>query len=108
MDCMWYNKEYFLPKDALNLIIERNLLKCLSPETGRVIYEDIFAPEDLSGFNRSIVDGFAVRASDTFGAKETSPTYLTLKDDIPMGAMPDFSLNIGEAASIATGECFLK
>ncbi len=104
------DKKYLLPKDALNLIIEKIPFKCLPSETvpieeayGRVTYEDIFAPEDLPGFNRSTVDGFAVRASDTFGAKETSPAYLTLKDDIAMGAIPDFSLNIGESASIATG-----
>ena len=104
------DKKYLLPKDALNLILEKIPFKCLPSELipieeayGRVAYDDIYAPEDLPGFNRSTVDGFAVRASDTFGAKETSPAYLTLKGDIAMGAIPDFSLNAGEAASIATG-----
>ncbi len=104
------DKSYLLPKDALNIIKKEIPFKCLSPETlpieeayGRVTYEDIFAPENLPGFDRSTVDGFAVRASDTFGARENSPAYLSLKGEIPMGAIPDFSINTGEAASIATG-----
>jgi len=69
----------------------------------RVTYEDIFAPENLPGFRRSTVDGFAVRSQDTFGAKETMPAYLTVKGHIPMGKAPDFSLGPGEAAQIGTG-----
>jgi len=104
------DKKYILPKDGLKLIFEYIPFRCLSPETvpieeaySRVLFENIIAPEDLPGFERSTVDGFAVRASDTFGAKESSPAYLNIKDDIPMGAIPNFTLSKGEAASIATG-----
>lgn len=104
------DKKYMLPQDALNLIFEHIPFRCLPPETvpieeaySRVVFENIIAPEDLPGFERSTVDGFAVRASDTFGAKESSPAYLNLKGDIPMGAIPNFALSKGETASIATG-----
>lgn len=104
------DKKYLLADEALKLIIKNLTPGCLSPEIvqiedayGRITAEDIISPEDLPGFDRSTVDGFAVKSSDTFGAKETSPAYLTVKGDIPMGAMPDFSLSNGEAASIATG-----
>lgn len=105
-----FDKKYLLADEALKLIIKNLTPGCLSSEIvqiedayGRITAEDIISPEDLPGFDRSTVDGFAVKSSDTFGAKETSPAYLTVKGDIPMGAMPDFSLSNGEAASIATG-----
>lgn len=104
------DKRYLLPDDAVKLILKHLTEKCLPVETlpieecyGRVTAEDIVSPEDLPGFERSTVDGFAVKASDTFGARESSPVYLTVKGDIPMGAIPDFSLSNGEVASIATG-----
>lgn len=104
------DKKYLLPHDALKLILHHIVPGCLQVETipiekayGRITAEDIISPEDLPGFERSTVDGFAVKASDTFGAKESSPAYLTVKGDIPMGAIPDFALSNGETASIATG-----
>lgn len=104
------DKKYLLPREALKIIVEKIGFRSLSPEVvlieeayGRVTYEDIVAPEDLPGFDRSTVDGFAVKSSDTFGARETSPAYLTVKGDIPMGEIPEFSISQGEAAFIATG-----
>jgi len=104
------DKKYLFPEDAVRLIFKHITQRSLSSEIvpieeaySRVTAEDIISPEDLPGFNRSTVDGFAVKASDTFGAKESSPAYLKIKADIPMGAIPDFSLSNGEAASIATG-----
>ncbi|HHW20494.1 gephyrin-like molybdotransferase Glp [Thermodesulfovibrio thiophilus] len=104
------DKKYLLPEDAIRIILEQISFRCLPSETmpieeayDRVTAEDVLSQEDLPGFERSTVDGFAVRSSDTFGARESSPAYLTIKGDIPMGAIPDFSLSNGEAASIATG-----
>lgn len=104
------DKKYLHPKDALKTILENIPFRCLSSESilieeayRRVTAHDIVSPEDLPGFERSIVDGFAVKASDTFGAKESSPAYLTLKGDIPMGVVPNFSISTGQAVSIATG-----
>ncbi len=70
---------------------------------GRVLASDVSAPHPLPEFPRSSVDGYAVRASDTFGASESLPGYLTLIGEIPMGAPADLSLAAGECALIHTG-----
>ncbi len=70
---------------------------------GRVLAADINAPEDMPGFDRSTVDGYALKASDTFGASETGPAYLNVTHEIMMGQEPDFELAPGKAAKIATG-----
>jgi molybdopterin molybdotransferase len=69
----------------------------------RVLAEDIFSPEDIPGFNRSTVDGFALKAGDTFGASEAMPALLTLVGEIAMGEKTNIKLSTGEAAKIPTG-----
>lgn len=69
----------------------------------RVLAEDIFSPEDIPGFNRSTVDGFAVKAGDTFGASEAMPALLTLVGEIGMGEQTNIRLSSGQAAKIPTG-----
>jgi molybdopterin molybdotransferase len=75
----------------------------LAEAFGRVLAADIVSPEDLPGFSRSTVDGYAVSAGDTFGASETSPTYLNVVNEILMGQEPGFVMKKGETAKIATG-----
>ncbi len=75
----------------------------LEDSYSRVLASDIVANEDLPSFDRSTVDGYAVRASDTFGAKETSPAYFTLVGEVLMGEAPDFEIKELEAAKISTG-----
>ncbi len=70
---------------------------------GMVISRDIFSAEDLPGFSRSTVDGYAVRSADTFGATEGLPAYLTVVAEISMGQQPQVTLRKGEMARIATG-----
>ncbi|MGH7821874.1 MAG: molybdopterin molybdotransferase MoeA [Candidatus Binatia bacterium] len=70
---------------------------------GRVLAEDIFAAEDMPHFHRSSMDGYAVRAEDTFGASASQPAYLRLAGSIEMGEEAARSLNRGEALRIATG-----
>ena len=53
----------------------------LASAAGRVLAADVAAPIDVPGFDRSNVDGFAVRAADTFGAAEDTPLTLTLTSD---------------------------
>ncbi|HZY83866.1 MAG TPA: hypothetical protein VFE78_03490, partial [Gemmataceae bacterium] len=50
----------------------------LAAALGRVLAEDVVAPLDVPSFDRSNVDGFAVRAADTFGAGEDRPLALRL------------------------------
>jgi molybdopterin molybdotransferase len=52
---------------------------------GRVLAEDVLAAEDVPGFDRSTVDGYAVRAQDTFGASESLPAFLDIAGIIEMG-----------------------
>ncbi|WDP91361.1 MAG: molybdopterin molybdotransferase MoeA [Desulfobacter sp.] len=76
-------------------------------ETGdawsRVLAEDITAKEDMPGFRRACMDGYAVRASDTFGASESTPAWLEIAGTIAMGETPEFELPRGSAARISTG-----
>jgi len=104
------DKQYLTLKNALDLLLAKIPFKSLPSEEipieeayFRIAAEDVFSPENLPGFKRSTVDGFAVRAQDTFGAKDTMPAYLTVKGEILMGAVPSFELNPGEAAYIPTG-----
>jgi len=64
---------------------------------------DVFAPHPLPDFRRTTVDGFAVRARDTFGASDSLPAYLNLVGEVPMGGTPAFELGAGQCALIHTG-----
>jgi molybdopterin molybdotransferase len=70
---------------------------------GRVLADDIIAAFDIPGFNRATMDGFAVRSASTFGASESSPSYLEVVGDIRMGCTPEFTVGAGQAARIPTG-----
>ncbi len=70
---------------------------------GRVTAQSIRSPIPLPPFPRSTVDGYAVRASDTFGASESLPAYLRLIGEIQMGSAPGFDISHGEAGLIHTG-----
>ena len=70
---------------------------------GRVLASDICADIDIPGFDRSVVDGYAVQASDTLGAGEAIPALLTLVGSIQMGRPPGLSIGAGECAYIPTG-----
>jgi molybdopterin molybdotransferase len=69
----------------------------------RNLAEDVVAPEDLPVRARSTVDGYAVRAEDTFGASDAIPALLEVVAAVEMGAMPDFVIRAGQAAQIPTG-----
>jgi molybdopterin molybdotransferase len=70
---------------------------------GRVPATAILAREALPGFDRSTVDGYAVRASDTFGASEAIPAYLPVTGTVPMGISPGISVTADTAVAVATG-----
>jgi molybdopterin molybdotransferase len=69
----------------------------------RVLAEDLAAPHPLPAFARSTVDGYAVRAEDTFGASPSAPSYLRLAGEVPMGSPPTIQVRVGEAAVVHTG-----
>jgi molybdenum cofactor synthesis domain-containing protein len=75
----------------------------LSEAYDRVLAEDIMAPMDVPPFDRSTVDGYAVRAVDTFGADEDRPVALKFCGQVTVGESPGIVVEKGMAAEIATG-----
>ena len=69
----------------------------------RVTAESVVALGPLPSFARSTMDGYAVRAGDTFGASESLPAYLSVAGESPMGRAPTFAIDTGQAAVIHTG-----
>lgn len=71
---------------------------------GRFLATNIISPENLPPFSRSTMDGFVVRARDTFGCSESEPALLTVIGEISMGdSGQDISLKPGQIATIWTG-----
>ncbi len=84
------------PLEAETIALEQAL--------GRVLAEDVVAPHDVPGFDRSNVDGFAVQAADTFGASEDAPRQLRLNREVlATGMEPSDPVRPGTATAIATG-----
>jgi putative molybdopterin biosynthesis protein len=76
----------------------------LAESLGCALAEDVTAPIDVPPFDRSNVDGFAVRSADLASAGEGSPVRLVLNDEvIACGTAPTRSVLSGTATSIATG-----
>lgn len=76
---------------------------CLERALGRVTAEDLVTPEDLPPFDRSTVDGYAVRSVDTEHASADAPTVLRVVGEVRMGRTAQLSIAAGEAARIPTG-----
>lgn len=70
---------------------------------GRVSSEDIFSPLDIPPFDRAIMDGYAVIASDTFYSEENNPSLLTIQGYIYAGDFPSGSIESGSCMGISTG-----
>jgi molybdopterin molybdotransferase len=97
------------PEEALSILLQNFSCKLDSEiiwtveALGRVTASPVTAPHPLPEFPRSTVDGYAVRAADTYGASEGLPAYFTLAGEVPMGAAPGLELRPGECALIHTG-----
>ena len=69
----------------------------------RVLNEDVVSGLDIPPFNRSTVDGYAVKAEDTFGAEENQPATLEVSGAVNVGEQPNVKVAKGEAVEIVTG-----
>lgn len=88
----------------LPLVPETKEVLHLLAALGRRTAEEIQAKEAVPGFARATVDGYAVRAQDTFGASESEPAYLKVSGEILMGEeAPPGELPPGTAVQVATG-----
>ncbi len=98
------------PQDARALLLSKLGSRLPTKESidtasslGRVAAEDIKAPHPLPEFERSTVDGYALRAADTQGASDSLPAYLQLMGEVPMGASPTLPIAPGRCLLIHTG-----
>ena len=102
------------PEEVLALIetefapVAATELVSLTGAMGRVLAEDIAATEYVPDFDRSTVDGFAVRARDTFGCSDAIPAILPLQGEVLMGEGAEFELNPEECVAVPTGGALPK
>lgn len=75
----------------------------LAAASGRVLAERVEADNDVPGFDRANVDGYAVEASETAGAGEVNPVTLEIAGVVEAGEEPAHTVARGEAVEIATG-----
>ena len=97
------------PEEVLALIeaefdsISQTEMVSLVDAMGRVLAEDIVATEYVPDFNRSTVDGYAVRSRDTFGCTDAIPAILTLQGEMLMGQGADLILKPDCCVAVPTG-----
>ncbi|MGO9414483.1 MAG: molybdopterin molybdotransferase MoeA, partial [Syntrophobacteraceae bacterium] len=75
----------------------------LSLACGRRLASDITAAEPAPHFARATMDGYAVRARDTFGASESLPALLERSGEVVMGEAPGLAVGPGKAVEVPTG-----
>jgi len=75
----------------------------LEEALGRVLAEDVYSNVDVPPFDRAAMDGYAVRAEDTYRAREDRPVKLRIVGRIKAGEVPSIYVNRGEATEISTG-----
>ncbi len=69
----------------------------------RILAADIHSPEQVPAFRKSTVDGYALRASDAFGASQSLPAFLRVRGELKMGEVPREDVGDGQALLIHTG-----
>ena len=103
-------RSFFKVKTAEDIFESLRDIKSLKAESvtitvalSRILARDVISSEDLPGFQRSTMDGYALAAKDSFGASENLPTALNIVGEVRMGEIPRFGLHRGECARISTG-----
>ncbi|MEW5724538.1 MAG: gephyrin-like molybdotransferase Glp [Thermodesulfobacteriota bacterium] len=103
-------KTFFKVKSVQEVLDLLDGFSALEPETvdlaaaaGRVLAEDVAAEADLPDFPRATMDGYAVRARDTYGASEGLPGLFEVVGEVAMGERPGFSVGSGQTARVWTG-----
>ncbi|MBI5253680.1 MAG: molybdopterin molybdotransferase MoeA [Euryarchaeota archaeon] len=102
-----------LVKDALEILL--SCTKITGTEKilferglGRVLAETIIAPIDVPPFDRAAMDGYAVKAENTFGASQGNPIYFKLIGEVSTGINSKLKINDFEAVKIMTGAALPK
>ncbi|MGG3561225.1 gephyrin-like molybdotransferase Glp [Neobacillus rhizosphaerae] len=68
-----------------------------------ILAEPVVAKENVPSFDRSTVDGYAVKAKDTYGSSESMPGFLTVTGEVKMGEVPQSEVGPGNAVYVPTG-----
>jgi len=89
--------------EALPPIKQRHELVSLNESLNRVLAVDIVSKVDIPTFDKAAMDGYAVVASDTFGASQTNPVTLRVLGEVAMGEPPRFNIGKGQAVAVTTG-----
>jgi len=89
--------------DAAVRPIARTERVAVTHANGRVVARDVTAPADVPPFARAGMDGYAVRAQDTFGASRQEPNLLRCVEQVFTGQVPSQTVGAGECTEIATG-----
>jgi len=92
----------FEMSQALHSVSEAETVD-LTDALGRILAEPLSALADVPAFSRSQVDGYAVRAADTFGSSEAQPSILRPDGDVKMGFPPDHPLAPKTCQAVPTG-----
>lgn len=83
--------------------IEQTEVRALNEALHYILAKPILSKENVPGFDRSTVDGYAVKASDTYGSAESMPGYLKLVGEVRMGEEAACHVGHGEAVYVPTG-----
>ncbi|WP_042463723.1 molybdopterin molybdotransferase MoeA [Neobacillus dielmonensis] len=83
--------------------LEQTEIRELSEALHYILAEPVLAKENVPGFDRSTVDGYAVRAKDTYGSSESMPGFVTVVGEVKMGEVPSVKVGPGQAVYIPTG-----
>ena len=75
----------------------------LEDSLGRILYEDIRSKENIPEFNRTTVDGYALKSKETLGASQGIPAFFNIIGEVSMGENTTKIINSGEAIYVPTG-----
>tara|TARA_Y100000994_G_scaffold14004_2_gene10815 strand:+ start:1738 stop:2970 length:1233 start_codon:yes stop_codon:yes gene_type:complete len=102
--------EVVSPAEAISKITSHNDFRSLKTETldtischNRITSENVTSNSDLPHFNRSSMDGYAIKSNDSSGVSSSSPNYIKVIEEIKMGYTPNEKLKNGECSRIFTG-----
>lgn len=86
-------KDYTFEREAISLL----------ESTNRILGEDIVSHMDVPEFNRSTVDGYAIKSKESHGASESMPSLFNIIGEVHMGEISKYNIKSGEAVYVPTG-----
>lgn len=102
--------ECVLPAEALEIILKTRLIPftgtmsvCLGDAIGKIASQDVLSEECIPAYDRSCVDGYALKAEETFGCSEALPSMLECIGEVQMGESAKRVLKDGKCMKIPTG-----